>query len=197
MRPTLTRLLKGQIHRAASTGYNATVFAYGQTGTGKTFTMTGGPERYEDRGIIPRTLQYLFAHFSRQVHTQVSCWISYLEIYNDVSITVSRRGYYRQLFTLARRAGLISWMNRRPQRRWKSCRKHVTLKPRYNADFTLACVTYRRVSILEDERGDIHLRGLSMHRALNNGVFLLSTSSVQCSGSVERGRTEFALPRRY
>uniref|UniRef100_A0A1I8FZC9 Kinesin-like protein n=1 Tax=Macrostomum lignano TaxID=282301 RepID=A0A1I8FZC9_9PLAT len=37
-------------------GYNGTIFAYGQTGSGKTFTVTGGAERYADRGIIPRTL---------------------------------------------------------------------------------------------------------------------------------------------
>lgn len=38
----------------AMEGYNGTIFAYGQTGSGKTFTITGGPERYVDRGIIPR-----------------------------------------------------------------------------------------------------------------------------------------------
>jgi kinesin family protein 6/9 len=43
-------------------GYNGTVFAYGQTGSGKTFTITGGAERYADRGIIPRTLSYIFGH---------------------------------------------------------------------------------------------------------------------------------------
>ncbi len=45
-------------------GYNGTIFAYGQTGTGKTFTITGGAERYEDRGIIPRTLSYLFSKYA-------------------------------------------------------------------------------------------------------------------------------------
>ena len=38
-------------------GYNGTIFAYGQTGSGKTFTVTGGPEKYADRGLIPRTLR--------------------------------------------------------------------------------------------------------------------------------------------
>ncbi|KAL3785547.1 hypothetical protein ACHAW5_010508 [Stephanodiscus triporus] len=41
-------------------GYNSTIFAYGQTGSGKTFTITGGPERYEDRGLIPRAISHLF-----------------------------------------------------------------------------------------------------------------------------------------
>lgn len=45
---------------SALDGYNGTIFAYGQTGSGKTFTMTGGAEHYNDRGIIPRTISYIF-----------------------------------------------------------------------------------------------------------------------------------------
>ncbi len=44
----------------ALSGLNGTLFAYGQTGSGKTFTITGGTERYKDRGIIPRSLTYIF-----------------------------------------------------------------------------------------------------------------------------------------
>ena len=39
-------------------GYNSTVFAYGATGAGKTYTMTGSQDK---SGIIPRTLNDLFA----------------------------------------------------------------------------------------------------------------------------------------
>ncbi|GFN76465.1 kinesin-like protein [Plakobranchus ocellatus] len=46
-------------------GYNGTIFAYGQTGSGKTFTITGGAERYMDRGIIPRSLSYIFETFQK------------------------------------------------------------------------------------------------------------------------------------
>lgn len=35
-------------------GYNGTVFAYGQTGCGKSFTMQGVPSPPTQRGIIPR-----------------------------------------------------------------------------------------------------------------------------------------------
>ncbi|KAM9423174.1 kinesin-like protein KIF6 isoform 2-T2 [Salvelinus alpinus] len=65
-------------------GYNGTVFAYGQTGSGKTFTITGGAERYSDRGIIPRTLSYLYHHFSQDSSMVYTTHISYLEIYNEV-----------------------------------------------------------------------------------------------------------------
>lgn len=40
-------------------GYNGTIFAYGQTGTGKTFTMEGA-DTPELKGIIPRTIEWIF-----------------------------------------------------------------------------------------------------------------------------------------
>ncbi|XP_027027796.2 kinesin-like protein KIF6 isoform X3 [Tachysurus fulvidraco] len=65
-------------------GYNGTIFAYGQTGSGKTFTITGGAEHYCDRGIIPRTLSYLYQHFNHDRSMVYTTHISYLEIYNEV-----------------------------------------------------------------------------------------------------------------
>ena len=37
-------------------GYNGTILCYGQTGAGKTFTMSGSPQNYKYRGLIPRSL---------------------------------------------------------------------------------------------------------------------------------------------
>ncbi|KAK7904500.1 hypothetical protein WMY93_017107 [Mugilogobius chulae] len=65
-------------------GYNGTIFAYGQTGSGKTFTITGGAEHYSDRGVIPRTLSYLYECFSQESSMIYTTHISYLEIYNDI-----------------------------------------------------------------------------------------------------------------
>ncbi len=36
-------------------GYNGTIFAYGQTGCGKTHTMMGYAQNNKEKGIIPRT----------------------------------------------------------------------------------------------------------------------------------------------
>ena len=47
-------------------GYNATVFAYGQTGTGKTHTMGSGMNTSENRGIIPRVIETLFQRIQEQ-----------------------------------------------------------------------------------------------------------------------------------
>ncbi|KAM5262645.1 kinesin-like protein KIF6 [Ctenodactylus gundi] len=64
-------------------GYNSTIFAYGQTGSGKTFTITGGAERYKERGIIPRTLSYIFEQLQKDSSKIYTTHISYLEIYNE------------------------------------------------------------------------------------------------------------------
>ena len=61
-------------------GFNSTIFAYGQTGSGKTFTITGGAEKYKDRGIIPRTLEHIFKKCHDE-NTKIS--VSYIEIYNE------------------------------------------------------------------------------------------------------------------
>jgi hypothetical protein len=45
---------------ASLEGYNGTIFAYGQTGTGKTFTMEGVQENKDLRGIIPNSFEHIF-----------------------------------------------------------------------------------------------------------------------------------------
>lgn len=80
-------------------GFNGTIFAYGQvwtvfffynmkieftfphcesriefqfqTGSGKTYTITGSPKNYNERGIIPRSIQYIFAH-NEKVRVSIS-----------------------------------------------------------------------------------------------------------------------------
>lgn len=74
-------------------GFNATIFAYGQTSSGKTHTMMGPPSggapiALEDEGVIPRCGLSVFAHVaachSQQPRTQqFNVLVSYLEIYNE------------------------------------------------------------------------------------------------------------------
>lgn len=66
---------------SALDGFNGTIFAYGQTGSGKTFTMTGGTQSYDDRGIIPRTLSYIFNQ-KQQRNEEIKVYLSYMQIYN-------------------------------------------------------------------------------------------------------------------
>mmetsp|Transcript_7327 Transcript_7327/g.12302 ORF Transcript_7327/g.12302 Transcript_7327/m.12302 type:complete len:883 (-) Transcript_7327:214-2862(-) len=64
-------------------GYNATIFAYGQTSSGKTYTMEGTDIRDETyKGIIPRAIQALFAGVSEADENIEFCFkASYVEIY--------------------------------------------------------------------------------------------------------------------
>jgi len=63
-------------------GYNSCCFAYGQTGSGKTYTMFG--EGSDVRGVIPRSVEYLFQCLAKKsAATEVAMVCSFLEIYND------------------------------------------------------------------------------------------------------------------
>eukprot|EP00916_Digyalum_oweni_P008510 GHVL01014271.1.p1 GENE.GHVL01014271.1~~GHVL01014271.1.p1 ORF type:complete len:528 (+),score=149.41 GHVL01014271.1:130-1713(+) len=64
-------------------GINGTIFAYGQTGSGKTFTITGGAEKYADRGLIPRSISYIFNDCTKRGTATYKVYVSYLEIYNE------------------------------------------------------------------------------------------------------------------
>ena len=62
-------------------GYNATVFAYGATGCGKTHTITG---TIQQPGVIFLTMQELFERISERSEEKVTeVSLSYLEIYNE------------------------------------------------------------------------------------------------------------------
>jgi kinesin family protein 6/9 len=64
-------------------GYNGTIFAYGQSGSGKTHTMTGGSNSYESRGVIPRAVSYIFDTIAGSPDMIYTVRISYIEVYKN------------------------------------------------------------------------------------------------------------------
>ncbi|KAG8048309.1 hypothetical protein GUJ93_ZPchr0008g14046 [Zizania palustris] len=72
-------------------GFNCTIFAYGQTGTGKTYTMEGECRKAKSRpkgqlpadaGVIPRAVKQIFDTLERQ-NTEYSVKVTFLELYNE------------------------------------------------------------------------------------------------------------------
>ncbi|ENN72631.1 hypothetical protein YQE_10729, partial [Dendroctonus ponderosae] len=68
----------------ALSGYNGTIFAYGQSGTGKTFTILGKSEDRELRGIVPNMFSHILTQISlAKSSTSYLVTITFLEIYNE------------------------------------------------------------------------------------------------------------------
>ena len=61
-------------------GYHGTVFAYGMTGTGKTFSMQGTAS---SPGVIPLAITDIFSYIRETPHREFLLRVSYLEIYNE------------------------------------------------------------------------------------------------------------------
>ncbi|XP_031371241.1 kinesin-like protein KIF6 isoform X2 [Apis dorsata] len=76
-------------------GYNGTIFAYGQTASGKTHTITGSLEN-DGRGIIPRSLQFLFDAIGKRPENVYSIEVAYLEIYNETGYDLLDRRQPRE-----------------------------------------------------------------------------------------------------
>uniref|UniRef100_A0AAR2J5K8 Kinesin-like protein n=1 Tax=Pygocentrus nattereri TaxID=42514 RepID=A0AAR2J5K8_PYGNA len=65
-------------------GYNGTIFAYGQTSSGKTHTMEGNLHDSDGMGIIPRIVQDIFNYiYSMDENLEFHIKVSYFEIYLD------------------------------------------------------------------------------------------------------------------
>ncbi|CAO4361282.1 unnamed protein product [Caenorhabditis nigoni] len=81
-------LVSPQIKKVIA-GFNCTVFAYGQTGTGKTFTMEGGRTDAKSSqddpttGIIPRAVEDIFEQLESSKCEEYSLRVSYVELYNE------------------------------------------------------------------------------------------------------------------
>jgi len=89
LKPNVTQT---QVYEAAAksivkdvlNGYNGTIFAYGQTSSGKTHTMEGVINDPTKQGIIPRIVNDIFNHiYSMEENLEFHIKVSYFEIYLD------------------------------------------------------------------------------------------------------------------
>lgn len=74
-------------------GYNGTIFAYGQTASGKTYTIEGSAQRYNDRGLIPRILSHVYSSLEERVGSEdITVHVSFMEVYQDVGYDLLNPG---------------------------------------------------------------------------------------------------------
>ncbi|KJA20164.1 hypothetical protein HYPSUDRAFT_142672 [Hypholoma sublateritium FD-334 SS-4] len=81
-KPIYTTVARSHV-QAAMEGYNAVIFAYGQTASGKTFTLSGDDA---EPGIIPRAMRDVFGFIKGTPKREYLLRCSYLEIYNETII---------------------------------------------------------------------------------------------------------------
>ncbi|SPQ96372.1 unnamed protein product (mitochondrion) [Plasmodiophora brassicae] len=77
----LYQAIAAPIVNASMQGINGTIFAYGQTSSGKTHTMTGSREA---PGVVPYALSDIFQFIADHVDREFLLRVSHLEIYNEV-----------------------------------------------------------------------------------------------------------------
>ncbi|KAJ3075807.1 Kinesin-like protein kif19 [Podochytrium sp. JEL0797] len=103
-------------------GFNTTVFAYGATGAGKTFTMLG---THESPGVMPQTLDHLFSQIAKSTRVQTTngnaslpvqtfkVSLSYLEIYNEnIRDLLSGKPDYLELWDDRLRGSVVAGIER-------------------------------------------------------------------------------------
>lgn len=106
---------------SALDGYNATILAYGPTGTGKTFTMEGKQLNGEGRGLIPRSLEEVFMHIQqcRGPQSRFLVRASHLQIYNETLSDLLKPERHHLVIREDRRKGIFveglsEWLCRSP-----------------------------------------------------------------------------------
>ena len=75
------------ITNAVLEGYNGTIFAYGQTSSGKTHTMLGSSSKFgfaKEPGVLALAAEQVFKHISACNERNYVLRISFVEIYNEI-----------------------------------------------------------------------------------------------------------------
>lgn len=189
-------------------GYNCTIFAYGQTGTGKTYTMSGDLTETmgmlsDNAGIIPRVLQALFRklELDEKDHS-VKC--SFIELYNEelrdllacdentklkIFDDTSRKGHSTTVVQgmeeryIMNAADGLKWLQEGSVKRQVAATKCNDLSSRSHTVFTITVYTKHKT-----ENGEDFL----MLGKLNL-VDLAGSENIQRSGAENKRATEAGL----
>lgn len=81
-------------------GYNGTIFAYGQTASGKTYTMEGSARRYSERGLVSRILSQVYSSLEERKDEEFTVHVSFMEIYQDIGYDLLNPGNNNSIFLI-------------------------------------------------------------------------------------------------
>ena len=83
-------------------GYNGTIFAYGQTSSGKTYTMEGVMDDPHLQGIIPRIVHDMFNLISARENFEFHIKVSYYEIYMDkIRDLIDGKSFFQSVYSIS------------------------------------------------------------------------------------------------
>ncbi|AEO53091.1 hypothetical protein MYCTH_2293965 [Thermothelomyces thermophilus ATCC 42464] len=194
-------------------GYNCTIFAYGQTGTGKTYTMSGDLTESmgmlsDNAGIIPRVLQALFNKLELE-EREHSVRCSFIELYNEelrdllssddsaklkIYDDTSRKGHsttmvqgMEERFILNAGEGL-KWLREGSVKRQVAATKCNDLSSRSHTVFTITVYAKQKTENGKTESGEDYL----MLGKLNL-VDLAGSENIQRSGAENKRAAEAGL----
>lgn len=152
-------------------GYNGTIFAYGQTGTGKTHTMEGDIRSETEKGIIPRSFEMIFDLIKTTYNTNYLIRVSFLELYNEEIIDLLSKSQDNQKLEIKENPeigfyvrDLSNWVVRSPKDMIQLLEKGKEL--RHTAETKMNGRSSRSHSIFSiivdnsttDNTGDEHIR---------------------------------------
>nr|XP_014986588.1 kinesin-like protein KIF9 isoform X8 [Macaca mulatta] len=150
----------------ALNGYNGTIMCYGQTGAGKTYTMTGATENYKHRGILPRALQQgetnriIASHTMNKNSSRSHCIFTiYLEAH---SRTLSEEKYITSKINLVDLAG--------SERLGKSGSEGRVLKEATYINKSLSFLEQAIIALGDQKRDHIPFRQCKLTHALKDSL---------------------------
>ena len=155
-------------------GYNSTILAYGQTGTGKTYTMEGFKFNINDpqRGIIPRSMEDIFKFIENSKNSQTTFMVraSYQQIYMEVISDLLRPERTNLVIREDKRKGLFvdglsEWAVRNPNEIYTLIRKgaqsRATAYTKANdvssRSHAVFIITVEQLKPIIDENGEVYV----------------------------------------
>eukprot|EP00347_Sterkiella_histriomuscorum_P008686 403344143 len=173
-------------------GINGTIFAYGQTGAGKTYSITGGEQRNEDlksnqkRGILPRTIDMVFNKLLNESQankqSKINLYVSFYEIYNEKIYDLLTDIKVKQTLSNNQQKRSLSRGSQQNKEQAKPLQPHLEIREEKDGQFSIP------------ELKKIHIQSLQeAYEQLDKGLQRRATSSTSLNNQSSRSHSVFQI----